>query len=597
MHRHRALAGCLLLLSFVIPVTPAFARPTTPIHRAARTVDLDGRMDTNNIDMFVSDLGSFAYNADSVRPGLEFPRGSGRTAMYAAGLWIGARVNGGPRVTVSTDTQEYVPGPMIGNGPAPDQARYRNYKILRGDTLGVDYLNWPGDLGAPLDSLGDPALSGDAMIWSVYNDADPTAHFNPSGGTSPLGVEIHQSTFAFHGVGPQGNVVFLRFKLYNKGMNQLDSMYVSAWADPDLGGFTDDLIGCDTTRSMAYCYNGTDSDAIYGAAPPAIGLCLIQGVPTATDTLCMTAFSKYVNGTDPMDYSETYHTMEGLTNDGSPIHELNNISLPITTCPYSGDPLLGTGWVDSAPGDRRFLISTGPFAMAPGDSQQVVYAICIGQGTDRLSSVTALRSLVDQIGGGCRNSPEIPTAVSATLLDAMAEKDRVRLTWAVSDPGGVSAEVFRRDARTDWMDLGPAESDGLGRIVYEDRTVQAGKRYGYRLVLRERSGETTALESWVEVPGEATPSIAMLRVAGENPSGGNLRVSYALPSGGPVRLEVFDVQGRRVAVLANAFASSGWHEIEWNGRADRGAAVASGLYLMRLSSRYGVLLRKAIIAR
>ena len=108
----------------------------------------------------------------------------------------------------------------------------------------------------------------------------------------------------------------------------------------------------------------------------------------------------------------------------------------------------------------------------------------------------------------------------------------------------------------------------------------------------QRPEFTTTLETWVDVPGEATPSVPLLRVVGENPSGGNLRVSYGLPSGGPVRLEVFDVQGRRVAMLANAFASAGWHEIQWNGR-----AVASGLYFMRLSSRYGVLLRKAIIAR
>jgi hypothetical protein len=374
-------------------------------------------------------------------------------------------------------------------------------------------------------------------------------------------------------------------------------MYVCGWADPDLGGFTDDLVGCDTTRSMAYCYNGTNNDAVYGSTPPAIGLCLLQGVPTASDTLCMTSFSRYVNGTDPTDFTQTFHYMEGLENDGSPIHEQDNPSLPITKYPCSGDPVIGTGWLDTAPGDRRFLISTGPFSMAPRDSQQVVYALCVGQGTDLLSSITALRSIVDRLGGGCRYAPEIPTAISAALLDAIAEKDRVRLTWVVSQAMGVLAEVFRRRATEDWLDLGPAAPDGSGQLVFEDRNVQAGQRYEYRLVLHEASGETTTLTSWVEVPGEATPSVAVLRVAGENPSGGTLHVSYGLPSGGSVRLEVFDVQGRKVAVLANAFASAGWHEIQWNGRGDQGSSVASGLYLLRLSSRYGILLRKATIAR
>jgi hypothetical protein len=300
----------------------------------------------------------------------------------------------------------------------------------------------------------------------------------------------------------------------------------------------------------------------------------------------MSSFTRYVSGAVPADFTETFHEMEGLQGDGSPIHEFDNPSLPITTYPWSGDPVIGSGWLDTTPDDKLFLISTGPFSMAPGDSQQVVYALCVGQGADRLSSITALRSIVDQLGGGCRYAPEIPTAISAALLDAIAEKDRVRLTWVVSQATGASAEVFRRRATEDWVDLGPAAPDGSGQLVFEDRTVLAGQRYEYRLVLHEASGETTTLESWVEVPGEATPSVAMLRVAGENPSGGTLHVSYGLPSGGPVRLEVFDVQGRKVAVLADAFASAGWHEIQWNGRGDGGSSVASGLYLLRLSSRY-----------
>jgi hypothetical protein len=69
-------------------------------------------------------------------------------------------------------------------------------------------------------------------------------------------------------------------------------------------------------------------------------------------------------------------------------------------------------------------------------------------------------------------------------------------------------------------------------------------------------------------------------------------VSYGLPSGGPIRLEVFDVQGRRVAVAASGFASAGWHEARWTTRDQ-----ASGVYFLRLTSREGVLLRKAVIAR
>lgn len=43
------------------------------------------------------------------------------------------------------------------------------------------------------------------------------------------------------------------------------------------------------------------------------------------------------------------------------------------------------------PGDLRMLISSGPFALASGDSQDVIFASLIEQGTDRLNSITKLR--------------------------------------------------------------------------------------------------------------------------------------------------------------------------------------------------------------
>jgi hypothetical protein len=65
--------------------------------------------------------------------------------------------------------------------------------------------------------------------------------------TQPLGVEVQQTTFGFNRQGPLANTVFIRYRIINKGGNQLSNMFVSQWCDPDLGGFADDLVGCDTT--------------------------------------------------------------------------------------------------------------------------------------------------------------------------------------------------------------------------------------------------------------------------------------------------------------------------------------------------------------
>ena len=35
-----------------------------------------------------------------------------------------------------------------------------------------------------------------------------------------------------------------------------------------------------------------------------------------------------------------------------------------------GDPVAGTGWLDTFATDRRMMLSAGPFTMEPGDSQE-----------------------------------------------------------------------------------------------------------------------------------------------------------------------------------------------------------------------------------
>jgi hypothetical protein len=49
-----------------------------------------------------------------------------------------------------------------------------------------------------------------------------------------------------------------------------------------------------------------------------------------------------------------------------------------------------------------------------------------------------------------------------------------------------------------------------------------------------------------------------------------------------LRMEVFDVMGRRVRIAPNARFSAGPHVIEWDGRADGGARLRGGIFFVRL---------------
>lgn len=67
-----------------------------------------------------------------------------------------------------------------------------------------------------------------------------------------------------------------------------------------------------------------------------------------------------------------------------------------------------------------------------------------------------------------------------------------------------------------------------------------------------------------------------------NPSGRGTSIDYTLPREGWIRLEVVDVSGRRVRVLALGFERAGAHRVTWDGRDEGGAIVASGVYSVRL---------------
>jgi hypothetical protein len=283
------------------------------------------------------------------------------------------------------------------------------------------------DPSAPNDSTLGPDVIGDLMMWSVFNDADPAQHggdFTPA--TLPLGVEVRQTTFGFDRQPPLGNTVFLRYKIYNRGANQLDSMFISLWCDPDLGGFTDDLVGCDTTLSLGYVYNASNRDQLYGDRPPAVGYDFFLGPVASGDTLGMTSFNKYINGTDPASPTEVYYYMNGLDGTGGPVVDPNGVT---TKYINAGDPVTGIGWLDNNPADRRFMMTAGPFSMAPGDSQEVVAALMVAQGRDRLSSVSGLKFYDIFAQDAFDRNFKLPSPPPQPRVSAATDHGKVRLCW------------------------------------------------------------------------------------------------------------------------------------------------------------------------
>lgn len=81
--------------------------------------------------------------------------------------------------------------------------------------------------------------------------------------------------------------------------------------------------------------------------------------------------------------------------------------------------------------------------------------------------------------------------------------------------------------------------------------------------------------------GPAAPAAALALTAWPNPARGATRLSLALPAAVQVTLEVFDVSGRRVAVVADGPEPAGRREFEWDLKSAAGARVEAGVYVLR----------------
>jgi hypothetical protein len=87
-----------------------------------------------------------------------------------------------------------------------------------------------------------------------------------------------------------------------------------------------------------------------------------------------------------------------------------------------------------------------------------------------------------------------------------------------------------------------------------------------------------------EVSHAAGTDVAPVR-AYPNPFRDDVSVEFGVPTGALVRMEVFDVQGRRVFATGAVYFPSGRHVLKWDGRNDHGNAPPKGTYRVRISGR------------
>ncbi|MBN2201192.1 T9SS type A sorting domain-containing protein [bacterium] len=82
-----------------------------------------------------------------------------------------------------------------------------------------------------------------------------------------------------------------------------------------------------------------------------------------------------------------------------------------------------------------------------------------------------------------------------------------------------------------------------------------------------------------------------------NPFNPSTRIGYSLARPGRVRLALYDLMGREIAVLVESSMQAGNHAAEWDGRDGSGRPVPGGLYLCRIESDGFTKSRKLLLVK
>ncbi|MCH8525419.1 MAG: T9SS type A sorting domain-containing protein, partial [Balneolales bacterium] len=109
-----------------------------------------------------------------------------------------------------------------------------------------------------------------------------------------------------------------------------------------------------------------------------------------------------------------------------------------------------------------------------------------------------------------------------------------------------------------------------------------------RFTLIVSSSQTVSIDGVSDLPAHVA-----LEQNYPNPFNPSTTIKYALPEVSSVRLDVFDVMGRRVATLVNNDQhAAGYHTVSFDG-----SRLASGVYIYRLQAGNTVMTRKLTLIK
>jgi len=184
------------------------------------------------------------------------------------------------------------------------------------------------------------------------------------------------------------------------------------------------------------------------------------------------------------------------------------------------------------------------------------------------------------------------TPPQVRLLDSQDSAIRLSVTDYGSgiDEQSIIITVIGEDTEFPFI-FDPESSE----IVIQNTVMPEGDEMAFRISVSDRTGNEK-VESLI-LHAHAVPGEIFVEQNFPNPFNPATYITFENTSDQKVSLEVYDLLGRKVRVVANDRFPAGRHTFVWDARDDSGSMVSSGIYLYKVISSTHTITRKMLLLR
>ncbi|MEO0233940.1 MAG: T9SS type A sorting domain-containing protein [candidate division WOR-3 bacterium] len=376
-------------------------------------------LDINNYHICITNFGVIGMDFFSGNGGAYWPAGyPDETYFFGSGLWFGSLVDtlvsGKDTLRDTLVTSGYYPSAGVSEfipGNFSDTAYYTDPKL-------IVYISTSDNngYGWPIKNItGKDSIFSDQDSYSWYSDKDSSYHFSFE--NHPIGIEVFQFSYAWTSE-PLKDIIIFKFKIQNtrEDKKKIKDCYAALSFDLDIGdesiNKSNDLLGFIDTMTVKFISDKDtmirmntvyqfqlDSEPGWHSLPGIPSFVVLETPPAKKDMdlygngvyiikegeeLGLTSFRKLTIETDPSNKIKKYLSLAG--------YDFISFNPEDPGSSYSPFPDWGVGVIgypghtekEEEKGDKRFIISTGPFDIEYNQSINYVVAFVMNKTPDEI---------------------------------------------------------------------------------------------------------------------------------------------------------------------------------------------------------------------